>query len=77
MDPMTSPGFEHSAASEVFENYDQFLDHHREKSEGRRASVASLVSCNFDLQTGIMIALMIGAVLVAAFEDSDAFEIFR
>jgi len=77
MDPMTPPEFEHSAASEVFEDYDQYLDHHRAKSEGRTASAASLASYNFDLQTGIMIALMAGVVLVAAFEDGDAFEIFR
>ncbi|AXG09490.1 hypothetical protein [Haloplanus rubicundus] len=77
MDPMTPPEFEHSAASEVFEDYDQYLDHHRAKSEGRTASAASLVSYNFDLQTGIMIAFVIGAVLVAAFEDGDAFETFR
>lgn len=76
MDTMTPPEFEHSAASEVFEDYDQYLDHHRAESEGRTASAASLVSYNFDLQIGIMIALIVGAVLVAAFEGGDAFEIF-
>jgi len=77
MDPMTPPEFDHSAASEVFDNYDQYLEHHRAKSEGRTASSASLISYNFDLQTGIMVAFVIGAVLVAAFEDGDAFGTFR
>jgi len=77
MDPMTPPEFEHSAASEVFDGYPQYLDHHRAKSEGRKARSASLISYNFDLQTGIMVAFVVGAVLVAAFEDGDAFESFR
>ncbi|WP_251327937.1 hypothetical protein [Haloplanus pelagicus] len=77
MDPMTPPEFEHSAAAEVFGDYDQYLDHHRAKSEDRTASAASLVSCNFDLQTCIMVTFVVGAVLVAAFEDGDAFETFR
>jgi hypothetical protein len=77
MDPMTPPEFQHSAASEVFEDYEQYLRHHRAKSEDRTASSASLISYNFDLQTCIMVGFVIGAVLVAAFEDGDAFETFR
>ncbi|MFD1633160.1 hypothetical protein ACOZ4L_05645 [Haloplanus ruber] len=77
MHPMTPPEFEHSAASVVFDDYHQYLEHHRAKSEGRTASSASLISYNFDLQTGIMVAFVIGAALVAAFEDGNAFESFR
>lgn len=77
MDPMTPPEFEHSAAAEVFDGYPQYLDHHRAKSEGRTASSASLIAYNFDLQTGIMVAFVVGTVLVAAFEDGNAFDGFR
>ena len=77
MDPMTPPEYEHSAASEVFEDYEQYLRHHRAKAEGRTASSASLISKNLDLQTGILVAFVVGSVLVAAFEDGDAFETFR
>jgi hypothetical protein len=77
MDPMTPPEFEHSAASEVFDSYPQYLDHHRAKAEGRTASSASLISKNLDLQTGILVAFVVVTVLVATFEDGDAFETFR
>ena len=77
MDPMTPPEFEHSAVAELFEDYEQYLDHHRAKAEGRTASSVSLISANYDFQTWVTVGILFGCVLVAAFEDGDAFETFR
>jgi len=77
MDPMTPPEFEHSAAVEVFEDYEQYLRHHRAKSGRRTASSVSLISANYDFQTWVTVGVLFGCVLAAAFEDGDAFEIFR
>jgi len=61
----------------VFENYEQYLDHHRAKAEGWTASSVSLISANYDLQTWVTVGILFRCVLVAAFEDGDAFETFR
>ena len=73
MNPMTPPEFEHSAAAEVFEDYEQYLDHHRAKSEGRTASATTLISANYDFQTWFTVGILLGCALVTVYEDSYTF----
>jgi hypothetical protein len=69
MDPMTPAEFEHHAASEQFEDYEQYLDHYKAREQSRAAASASRMS---DDSYYVML-LCFGFVLYVVLDEVDPF----